>query len=173
MTAGKTPRRTKGQAEECQDRAYLLKVQGGLTFELIAQTPDPTGVLPQLYANASAARQAYLAAAVRHRGTESEAPLSVLERRAMQDDRYERLLQTWLPKAFAGSGEATDRCLRALNQQADLHGLKVKPAEAERAAGGEEDVADELAERRAKAQREHAAALRATAPAAAPPPARR
>lgn len=167
-----TPRRTHAEAHLCQDRAYRLKVDGGMSFDAIAKTPDPTHKLGQLYANASAARVAYLAGAQRVRGTEKESPLSVTERRALQDDRYERLIQAWMPKALGGSGEATDRILRALNQQADLHGLKTKASVPEVEDGGQEDVADELATRRERARQDAAAALRGAAPGPPAPPTR-
>lgn len=162
-------RRTKDETRQCQERAYMLKTSGGMSFDAIAQSPDPTGKSPTLYANASAARAAYLAQANRVRGTEDEPALSVTERRALSDDRYERLIQSWMPKAIGGNGEATDRVLRALAQQAALHGLNVRPAAPalEDAKGG--DPADELAERRARARAEAAAALRG-ATASAPPP---
>lgn len=156
-------RRTAAQTEECQARAYMLKVSGGLTFDKIASSPDPTGTGPTLYANAAAARQAYLAHADRVRGTEDENPLSVRERRALQDDRYERIIQTWLPKSIGGSEQATILVLRALAGQQDLHGLKMRAA-APDAEAEVEDVADELATRREQSRREaREAALRATA----------
>lgn len=164
-------RRTKEETRTCQERAYTLKAYGGMSFEAIAATPDPTGKSDTLYANASAARAAYLSHSQRVRGTEDEAPLSVTERRALQDDRYERLIQAWMPRAIGGNGEATDRVLRALGQQSALHGLNVKPATPvpDDEKGG--DPADELAERRAAAQQAAAAALRGATPAAPPPPA--
>lgn len=160
----KPTRRTKAQAEQCQEVAYRLKALGGLSFDQIARTPDPTGVADQLYANASAARQAYLAHASRVRGTEDEPPLSVTERRALADDRYERLIQAWMPKAINGSGEATDRVLKAMRQQEELHGVRVRPGAPTVDDGGGKDVGDELAERRDKARRAAAEAVRGATP---------
>lgn len=148
----------------------MLKTQGGLNFDQIAGMPDPTGVADTLYSNASAARAAYLAHAQRVRGTDREDPLTVTERRALMDDRFERIIQTWLPKALQGSENAAMIALRALAGQRDLHGLNTR-AGAPQPDEGPEDVADELADRRAKSREAaRAAALRDTAAAAAPPP---
>jgi len=164
-------RRNRSQTEECQERAYVLKTQGGLNFDQIARMPDPTGVAPTLYSNASAARAAYLAHAQRVRGTDREDPLTVTERRALMDDRFERLIQTWLLRAIQGSEAAAVIVLRAMAGQRDLHGLNTRAAAAQ-IDEGPEDVADELADRRAKGREAaRAAALRATASATPPAPA--
>lgn len=162
-------RRTRDETRQCQERAYTLKTYGGLSFDAIAKQPDPTGRSGSMYANASSARAAYLAQAQRVQGTDREPALSVTERRALTDDRYERLIQSLLPKAITGNGEAADRVLRAMAQQAALHGLNVRPAAPaiEEPKGG--DPADELAERRAHARAAATAALRGAAPAAPPP----
>ena len=174
MTAARRakPRRTAAESHSCQARAYQLKVAGGMSFEDIAATPDPTGKADRLYANASAARAAYLAHAQRVRGVEDEPPLSVAERRALMDDRYERLVQALFPRAISGNGEAADRVLRALAQQAALHGLNVRPAPALPDDEAKGDPADELAQRRERARAEAAAALRSAAPATPPAPPR-
>jgi|SRR3954469_21123212 hypothetical protein len=164
-------RRTQAQTEACQAQAYLLKTQGGMTFYQIARASDPTGGAPTLYANASAARAAYLAHAQRVRGTEREDPLTVTERRALMDDRFERIIQTWLHRSLQGSENAAMIVLRALAGQRELHGLNTR-AGAPQIDEGPEDVADELADRRAKSRAAaRAAAIRDTAAAAAPPPA--
>lgn len=143
-----------------------------MTFDQIASTPDPTNTGPTLYANAASARQAYLAHADRVRGTTDESPLTVRERRALQDDRYERILQRWLPRALDGSESATVLCLRAMDGQQNLHGLKTRPGAPETDTGPE-DVGDELAERREQSRQEaRAAALRSTAAVTSPPPPR-
>lgn len=162
-------RRTKAETLLCQERAYTLKTYGGMSFDAIANTPDPTGKSPTLYANASAARAAYLAQAARVRGTEGGPAPTVSERRALHDDRYERIIRAFMPTAMQGNGEAADRVLRALAQQADLYGLRTRAAAPaiEDPKGG--DPADELAERRRRAQEQAAAALRAATPAAPPP----
>jgi len=162
-------RRTAEQTRTCQERAYTLHTAGALTFDKVAASPDPTGTGPTLYANAAAARQAYLAHAQRVRGTDDEHPLSTRERRALSDDRYERLLQTWMVKALNGSEAATVLCLRALAGQRELWGLNIRPS-APDVEEGPEDVADDLAERRAKSRAEaRAHALRDSA-ARTPPP---
>lgn len=163
-------RRTKAETQLCQERAYTLKAYGGMSFDAIARTPDPTGKSATLYANASAARAAYLAQAARVRGTEGEPAPTVAERRALTDDRYERIIQALMPKALQGNHEAADRVLRAMAQQAELYGLKTRAASPaiEDSKGG--DPADELAERRRRAQEQAAAALRGSASAAPPPP---
>jgi hypothetical protein len=164
-------RRTADQTRQCQERAYTLHTAGALTFDKVAASPDPTGTGPSLYANAAAARQAYLSHAQRVRGTADEHPLSTRERRALSDDRYERLLQTWMVKALGGSAEATVLCLRALAGQRELWGLNIRPSNPD-VEEGPEDVADELADRRARSRAEaRAQALRQSAAREAPPPA--
>lgn len=158
-------KRTKEQTEECQARAYMLKTSGGMSFGEIASSPDPTYTAPSLYANASAARQAYLSYAAKVRGTEKEHPLSITERRALMDDRYERLIQAFMPRALGGQVESADRVLRAMRQQAELHGVNRRPSAPEVEDTGPEDPADELAERRARQRAEaRERALRSTAP---------
>jgi hypothetical protein len=164
-------RRNSEQTRICQERAYTLHTAGCLTFDRVAASVDPTGTGPTLYANAAAARQAYLSHATRVRGTADESPLTVRERRALTDDRYERLLQTWLVKAIGGSEAATMLCLRALAGQRELWGLNIRPS-APDVEETSEDIADELAQRRADSRAAaRAAALRhpGARPAPAPP----
>jgi hypothetical protein len=164
-------RRTKAETEQCQERAHFLRTVGALDFDRIAESPDPTGTGPSLYSNAAAARQAYLAHATRVRGTKEEPALTVRERRALTDDRYERILQAWMVKALGGSETATMLCLRALHDQQELWGLRIRPSSPD-IEESTEDVADDLADRRAtKRSKARADALRQTRarPPTAPP----
>jgi hypothetical protein len=168
---GRRHRRTRAESDLCAERAYWLKTNGGLSFQAIADSADITGHGPTLYSTSSAARAAYLAHSAKVRGTDKESPLSVNERRALMDDRFERLVQTWLVKAMGGSENAALIVLRAMAGQRELHGLNMRAA-APQIEEGPEDVADELADRRARSRQEaRAAALRSAAADQAAPPA--
>ena len=146
------PMTSRAQAK--QDHARLLRT-GGLSYAQIAAAFDPTGP-PQnpgrLYANASAARNAVITARLRHGGEIEPQSVSAAERRALSDDRYERLIQTWMPKALSGDAEAAQIVERAMLGQATLHGLNLRPPAALIDAAPGNDPADDIARKRAERQ---------------------
>jgi hypothetical protein len=156
------------RAHARQDRARTLKL-AGLTYAQIADSVDPSSnpANPtRLYSSAGAARIAVLASQARHGGEVEPTKVGTGERRALLDDRYERIIQSWMPKALGGDKEAAKIVNTALAQQAQLHGLNLRPAAAPIDTAGGEDTVDDIGRKRAERQ---AAARAATAAAPTPP----
>ncbi|HEV2930437.1 MAG TPA: hypothetical protein VGW74_17265, partial [Propionibacteriaceae bacterium] len=141
----------------------------GLTYAQIADSIDPSSnpANPtRLYSSAGAARIAVLASQNRHSGEVEPKKIPTGERRSLADDRYERIIQAWMPKALKGDKEAAKIVNTALAQQAQLYGLNLRPAAAPIDTAGGEDTVDDIGRKRAERQ----AAARAAASAASPPP---
>jgi len=85
----------------------------------------PRGNRPRrrLYGSSAAARQAVLVARERHAGEVKAEDVPAEERRALLDNRYERIIEAYMPLAADGDNDATELLLQALAQQAQLHGL--------------------------------------------------
>jgi hypothetical protein len=146
------------RARERQDRARRLKVVG-LTYQQIADSLDDEG--RRLYASAGSARRAVLASQERGGGEVRAAEVTTGERRALADDRYERLIQTWMPKALSGDDRAADIIGKYLVAQAALHGTNLRPAAVTPDSGaGEGDHVDDI---RRKREERHAARAAAAA----------
>ena len=137
-----------------QDHARLLRTSG-MTFADIADSFDPTGPPERpgcLYANASAARNAVITARLRHGGEIEPQSVAAAERRATSDDRYEQLIQAWMPRAMEGDVDAAGIVARAMAAQATLHGLNLRPPAAVVASAASDDPADDIARKRAERQ---------------------
>lgn len=150
-----------------QDHAWELRVSG-MTFQEVADAGDPTHAAGYraLYASAGSARNAVLAAQVRHDGDVAVAAVSPDERRSLAHDRYELLIKAWMPKAVDGDELAAGIVARSLAGQAQLYGLNLRPASVPIGGGGGEDGVDEVARQRSDRR---SRARNAGAAAAAPP----
>lgn len=155
------------RAHAKQDHARMLKT-AGLSYQQIADSPDPTAdprKPTRLYASAGSARNAVLAARARHDGVLNESEITIAERRRLFDDRYERLIAAMLPAALKGDADARRDVLRAMRDQAELHGVKIRASAPVVDTGGEEDdPVDELAVARERRAADGQAGTDAAAP---------
>jgi hypothetical protein len=140
-------------AHERQNYARELRMSG-MSYPDIAETSDPTAdprKPRRLYANASAARMAVLAAQARASGNVEPHDVPADERRALVYDRLELLIREYLPRAMAGNVDAL-REVRLLSQtQAQLYGLNLRPgASPTGTSAGEGDNVDDLSSKRAE-----------------------
>lgn len=157
-----------------QDLARDLWLNGQ-TFQQIADTWD-SFVADQsqrktLYASSGAASNAVRAAIRRHAAQESRADepepidlpgpdpesMSPALVRARISQQWDMIVNHNMPKAMEGDTEATGIVARALQSQARLYGVNLKPASVPEEHPGGESPVDEVADRRRRRrERRHA-----------------
>lgn len=140
-----------------QDHARMLRLSG-MTWQEVADSPDPTGPVgtaDPLYGSADAARDAARIAAARHGGTASDTspPVTMEERRQLLWDRYELLIFAWQEKALGGDDVAAGIVRQSLVAQSRLYGLNMRPPAVPTERTGEEvDPVDDIGRKRAERQ---------------------
>jgi hypothetical protein len=137
----------------------------GQTYQQIADTLDPyvdQANRKSLYASSGAARNAVMAAIRRHAANERrtdepepepvgpepelDSPTVVRSRISQQ---WDMIINHWMPKVMEGDdAEATGIVARALQSQARLYGVNLKPASVPEEKPGGESPVDEVADRR-------------------------
>lgn len=112
------PRRPENiDATRRQERAYALFI-AGLSYQAIAESPDPGRPGERLYSNKGAAHKAVAAAMARHSGL-----VDVEEMRRVEGLRIDALQRAHWGKALQGDSWATLRIKELMEHRAKLFGL--------------------------------------------------